>query len=134
MKIISKYKDENFAKVTIPQLIINTINDTLYVVIKNEEHLAMSDYLKDNYDIDFEEVFKEVTLDKFLVTKINGQYMVQLDPRIKLHLKGYTLVYILTLIDGGNLDVKGLHIVDKAFKYVKSNLEDIYRLHLKGGI
>lgn len=134
MKIISKYKDENFAKVTIPQLIINTINDTLYVVIKNEEHLAMSEYLKDNYDIDFEEVFKEITLDKFLVTKINGQYMIQLDARIKLHLKGHTLVYILNLIDEGNLDVKGLHIVDKAFKYVKSNLEDIYRLHLKGGI
>ena len=134
MKIISTFKDEIFASRVIPQLVINAINDTLYVTIRNKEHKAMKDYLEKEYEIDFEEIYESMTLDSFISTKTNGRYFIEINSFERVSNTNVNLKYILNFIDNGNLDVKGLHIVDKSMRYIQENLENIYQVYLKGGI
>lgn len=134
MKIVSTFKDEIFASRVIPQLVINAINDTLYVVVRNKEHKAMKDYLEKEYKANFEEIYKSITLDSFISTKVNGRYFIEINSFERISNTNVNLKYTLNFIDNGNLDVKGLHIVDKSMRYIQENLGNIYQVYLKGGI
>ena len=91
----------------------------------------MKEYLLKYYGVVLEEVLKDIH-NKFIVNK-NGNYsIIEVSPTIKVN--DYLYDNIVRLIDYGNVEVKGLHLVDESMKNIQSQLYVIYNLYEKGGL
>lgn len=103
------------------------------VIISRAKHLArgyrakkMNEYLLENYQVTIQDILKQI---EFLVNKRGNQWTVSVDNNIYETKTNLKLISLIKLIDYGNVQVKGIHIVDSSLKYVMKNLKRIYRLY-----
>ena len=136
MKIVSTYQDERFAREIIPKLIRLKINNNLNKCVQSKKDIKMRGYIGTRYGEEFDQIMKTLTCNEnaFIINKNGKQYIVEINPNIIVKSSGLSLEFLVRMIDYGNLDVKGLHIVDSAMKYVQLMIDDIYRLYMKGGL
>ena len=130
MKIFTSIKDERFLKEKVPKLIKINALERFYRLKPTGVHKLMDEYLLKQFKTSIEKVLEN--LDKIiLIYKTGTLYTIELDSSVTNthHISIYGLIQ---LIDFGNIDVKGLHIVDKAFNYIQNNLQMIYNLEVKG--
>lgn len=136
MKIVSTYQDERFAREIIPRLIRLQVKDNLNKCMQSKEDLKIKSYIRTKYDEEFGQIIETLlhNKDAFIINKNGKQYIIEINPNIVVKTNGLSLESLIRMIDYGNLDVKGLHIVDSAMKYVQLMINDVYRLYMKGGL
>jgi hypothetical protein len=130
MIIFTSIKDERFLKEKVPKLIKTYALERFYKLKSTGIHNLMDEYLLKQFKTSIEKVLEN--LDEIIIIyKIGTLYTIELDSSVTNthHISIYRLVQ---LIDFGNTDVKGLHIVDKTFNFIQVNLQMIYNLEMKG--
>ena len=91
----------------------------------------INEFLKDKYKIDVMTILKEMS---FSINKYNNTRTVSINNNTYDEKSQEKIISLLKLIEYGNLRVKGLHIIDRAFKYIKSHINELYKLYImKGG-
>ena len=90
----------------------------------------MNDYLKDNYEVDIKTIFKEI-INNILITTQDKDYKLTVNGNVFVN--NYNLDMLMRLVDYGNAEIRGLHIFNKAEKYIQDKLQALFTLHtLKG--
>lgn len=119
--------DDNFVKVYLPILTVMLIK--YYASMKNLK--PINDYLKKNYQITVDDVLDSI---KLSFNKCNNVCSLSIDNNIIEPKSQEKVIALVKLIEYGNLDVKGLHVVDSTFRYIQSHLKEIYTTYkMKGG-
>lgn len=119
---------ENFIKI-IPQFIIRRVLEQ----ISKNNYVAMQEYLKENYKVSIEDVVRELALKGFSYSKVKDLYIVRLNDNIKEEKSQEKLSTLIRLIDYGNLEIKGVHLINNSIEYIKDNILNIYRIYQMKG-
>ena len=110
------------------QYLPKVITNMLYNKIARYKDSKMNSYLSDNYDMQIVELLP--ILCDIKIEKYRYGYIMQINTnRSKINSK-YSVAEILHLIDYGNIEVKGLHIINNIFEYIRNNLNMLYRLYM----
>ena len=120
--------NENFVRI-IPQFIIRRVLEQ----IDKNHYIAMQEYLKENYKVSIEDVIKELALRGFSYSKVKDLYIVRLNDNIKEEKSQQKLSTLIRLIDYGNLEIKGVHLINNSIEYIKDNILNIYRIYQMKG-
>lgn len=96
---------------------LNNYLNTLY--IKN-----INDYLKKNYNLTLNDIYKLI-LKNLYISEQKDKNIIFIEDNIKI--KDYRLKEILSLIEYGNREVKGIRLLSRVFDYLKRNL---YYIHM----
>lgn len=130
MKLISNIKNEYFNGVILPTLVYKVMCSEYNHFIENKRIVGMNDYLLDEYKITVKDILDEIK-GNILVSKSGDKYNVFVDNNIKM---GELFVdNLMRLVDNGNMEIKGLHLFDTAFKYVEKRIDIFYNYYMKGG-
>lgn len=114
--------DEEFVKDFVPKIIIIRASN----FIKRKNTIMMNEYLRKNFDISLEDVINQL---KFSFNQYNNMYSLSIDANIYENKSHEKLISLVKLIDSGNLEVKGLNIINSSMYYVKENLKGLYALY-----
>lgn len=110
------------------QYLPKIITNMFYNKIAQHKESKMNSYLSDNYDMQIVELLP--ILCDIKVEKYRYAYIMQINMnKSKINSK-YSVAEILHLIDYGNIEVKGLHIINNIFEYIRNNLNMLYRLYM----
>ena len=84
-------------------------------------------YMQDQLNLNSWDVIRFLiyTVNSLKFTLNSDGYIVYLDKEHKLPDTNYSLESIMKLIDYGNIEIKGTHIMDNAFAYVENNIDRI---------
>jgi len=119
---------ENFIRI-IPQFIIKRA----FEQIEDKKYVAMQEYLKDNYKLSIEDVISQLATKGFSYSKVKDLYIIRVNDNIKETKSQEKLSTLIRLIDYGNLDIRGVHLIDSTLNYIKSNILNIYRIYQMKG-
>lgn len=118
--------DENFIKGFVPQIIISRV----LLLAKKKNTLQMNEYLKKTFNLNIEEVIKQI---RFSVNHYNDVYSLAINSNIFEEKTKEKVISLVKLIDYGNLEVKGLNIVNSSMYYVNNNLKSLYTYYQMKG-
>ena len=119
--------DEEFISKFIPQIIISK---ALWLS-KRMNTQKMNEYLKSQFNLSIEEILKQL---KFSTNHYNDTYSLRVDNNAYEEKSQEKLISLIKLIDYGNLDVRGLNIINLAIAYVSKNIKGLYKYYqMKGG-
>lgn len=118
--IISSKYSEDFVYRYLPDLLKQYIKEQLLLNKKSET----IKYITKHYAISLEELL--CFINYIRVSKFKNIYILDYDvvAKYKSKIPVRSILHILTY---GNIEVKGLHIIDKAIEFVAGNLNHIYR-------
>ena len=120
--------NENFIRI-IPQFIIRRVVD----LISTNKYVAMQEYLKEHYKLSLEEIIEQLATRGFSYNKVKDLYIIRINDNIEETKSKEKLSTLIRLVDYGNLEVRGIHLINSSIEYIKSNLLNIYRMfQLKG--
>lgn len=118
--------------------IMSSLPDTISKMVVREflktpasRRSLMAEYLSGGGLPSADEILREALGRLLITTEHNDIMTLAIDGNSTLH--GHRLDALLRLIDFGNADIKGLGCISKAFNYIQSNVESLYRLYLIGG-
>ena len=122
--------------------LINYIPEKLfnYVVLNlNEEKTSsLDEYLYKNLKIkNSSRDIIEYGLNNLFISDTGAEFLVMIDPTLNVPDSTENLLSVIKLIDYGNLEVRGLNLVSKAFDYVVMQVQNfvkVYRLTRGGGV
>ena len=114
--------DEEFVKDFVPKIIIIRASN----FIKRKNTIMMNEYLRKKFDISLEDVINQL---KFSFNQYNNMYSLSINANIYENKSHEKLISLVKLIDSGNLEVKGLNIINSSMYYVKENLKGLYALY-----
>ena len=120
--------NENFVRI-IPKFIIKRVLD----LINKNNYVAMQDYLKENYKLSIEDIIKELAIKGFSYSKVKDLYVVRINDNIKEEKSQEKLSTLIRLIDYGNLDIRGVNLINTTLNYIKDNILNIYRVYQMKG-
>ena len=127
---VSNDVDINFVKTTVKEYYLMYLNSCLNNRNKKAQIESMNDYLKDNYEVDIKTIFKEI-INNILITTQDKDYKLTVNGNVFVN--NYNLDMLMRLVDYGNAEIRGLHIFNKAEKYIQDKLQALFTLHtLKG--
>ena len=109
------------------EYIPKVFTDIVIYQLKQNEKSAMHTYIKEHYNLNFSDINKY--LDKLRIDRYAFGYVIHCDISDKTA-NGYYLREIFHVISYGNLEIKGLHIIDGALDYIRKNANVLYRLYL----
>ena len=105
--------------ITYYHLLFKNKNDTVRI-----EHF--NKYLKENYKVSISDILESV--DKNIVLSIQGDnYKLSVNEVVTIG--GRTLGMFMRLIDYGNSDIRGMHLFDKAEKFIQKKLQSLLTIH-----
>ena len=122
--------------------LINYIPEKLfnYVVLNlNEEKTSsLDEYLYKNLKIkNSSRDIIEYGLNNLFISDTGAEFLVMIDSTLNVPDSTENLLSVIKLIDYGNLEVRGLNLVSKAFDYVVMQVQNfvkVYRLTRGGGV
>ena len=83
----------------------------------------ITNYLKSSLNIDWSCMkFLNYMVNHLKTTSVNNEWIIYIDNYSVLPDTSYTLQSIARLIDMGNMELKGTHIITDAFNYVEKNM------------
>lgn len=119
--------DEEFISKFVPQIIVSR---ALLLASSKTTH-QMNEYLKKNFKLPINDILKQL---KFSTNRVNDTYLLIIDENVFEKSSNIRLISLIKLIDYGNLEVKGLNIINKSIDYVINNIKGLYQYYLmKGG-
>ena len=119
--------DENFIKEFVPQI----IRSKAFSLAKKRNVSQMNEYLKKNFDLTIDEVIEQI---RFSFNHYGNIYSLAINNNIYEEKTNEKVISLVKLIDYGNLEVKGLNIINSSMYYVNNNLKGLYRYYqMKGG-
>lgn len=118
--IISSKYSEDFVYRYLPALLKQYIKEQ---ILRNQKSDAIK-YINKHYAISLEELL--CFIDYIRVSKFKNIYILDYDVNVK-HKSKIPVRSILHILTYGNIEVKGLHIIDRAIEFVANNLNHIYR-------
>lgn len=120
--IISKEYPEEFVRKYLPALFFNIAKrETLQY-----QQSRMNDYLNKTYKISIVDVIPY--LKKVRVDAYRDNYILYLDSE-QLASEDAKIREILHVVNNGNIEVRGLNIIDKSLDYLIRNMARIYQLY-----
>lgn len=129
MRLRIPYDDEQFASVFIPRLVNKYVNN-LYL---KEITKKMDSYLNLNYGVSLNEILHSF-LANMSVYKSGGIFILEANKNEYMPNTSIKYEMFIRLIDNGNLEVKGLHLVDTTYNYFKNHMYFLYEMYAKGGL
>ena len=118
--------------------VYNFLMDKLEMVIDEYDYRgklkAMDEYLQNNLDI--KDKAKDILyyiIDKKRTFTEKDYYLVRLGDKRRYKKTKYSLEGLLSLIEKGNLEIKGSYVIRGAVKYISENLDSLYTLYLMEG-
>lgn len=132
MKIITRIQDDAFNKNVVPSIVkIKSMVRLKELYKYTKGKLPMKKFLWNNYHLVLDDVVK--VIDRYFIAhNCGGIITIEIDPLEKIN--GFNLLSIVQLIDNGNMNVKGIHLVDLSMKYLQSQINLIYKVYMKGGL
>lgn len=122
---------EDFIMSSLPGIILKRIVQEFQKTPASRRSM-MAEYLSGDGLPSADEIIRE-SLGRLLITTEHNDIMIlAIDGNSTMH--GHRLDALLRLIDFGNADIKGLGCISRAFNYIQSNVESLYRLYLIGGV
>ena len=119
--------DKEFISKFIPQIIISRA----LILAKKRNTQQMNEYLKKNLKLSIEEIINQI---EFSINETNDRYSLSINSNIYENKTHERLISLVKLIDYGNLEIKGLNIINTSMYYVNNNLVGLYRYYqMKGG-
>ena len=118
--------DEEFIREFVPQV----IRSRALILAKKKNTLQMNEYLKRNFNLTIEDVIKQV---RFLINHYSNVYSLAINSSIFEEKTKEKIISLVKLIDYGNLEVKGLNIINSSMYYVNNNLKSLYRYYQMKG-
>lgn len=115
--------NENFIRI-IPQFIIRRVFD----LINKNKYVAMQEYLKEHYKISIEDIVEQLALKGFSYNKVKDLYIIRINDNIEESKSKEKLSTLIRLVDYGNLDIRGIHLINSSIEFIKDNLLNIYRM------
>lgn len=121
---------EGFIMSSLPDILSERVVREFQMTPSDRRSL-MAEYLSGDGLPSAEEIIHEALGRLLITTEHNDILILAIDGNSAVH--GHRLDALLRLIDFGNASVKGLGCISKAFNYIQSNVESLYRLYLIGG-
>ena len=131
MYIVSEYKEEFFNFYVIPTLIKKQFKGNINKLRHDKLKLIMEEYILDKYDISFNDILTNL-INFISVHEVNGKYIISIDNIRNFPEVDEKFSTITSLIDNGNLEVKGLHLLDSAMRYIQNNIKYIHFMCERG--
>ena len=120
--------DEEFVSKFIPGI----VKERALLLSKRANTILMDEYLQSNYKISIENIINQL---RFNINHFGNIYSISVNNNIKESKSQERLSSLVKLIDSGNREIGGLHIVDSSMSYIKSHLKAIYNYYqMKGGM
>ena len=116
--------DEEFI-LLIPQFIIKRVREKL----NKNKYQAMQEYLQENYDVSIDDIITQLAIKGFSYSKVKDLLIVRIDDNIKEEKSQEKLSMFVRLINYGNLQIRGTHLIEDTINYIKSNILNIYRFY-----
>lgn len=125
------YLDENLTKEFINNFVVRALMLKIETSCIDATTTKMDKFLKDTYGIDVQTIVDNI---KIKVSKGNGHWIVGIDTNNVEKKSQEKVISLVKLIEYGNLEIRGLHVIDDAFRYIKEHLYALYKLYMmKGG-
>ncbi len=119
--------DKEFISKFVPQVIISRA----LILAKKRNTQQMNEYLKKTFKLSIEEIINQI---EFSINETNDRYSLSINSNIYENKTNERLISLVKLVDYGNLEIKGLNIVNTSMYYVNNNLVGLYRYYqMKGG-
>lgn len=119
--------DKEFISKFVPQVIISRA----LILAKKRNTQQMNEYLKKTFKLSIEEIINQI---EFSINETNDRYSLSINSNIYENKTHERLISLVKLVDYGNLEIKGLNIVNTSMYYVNNNLVGLYRYYqMKGG-
>ena len=101
---------------------------------KGIKYKRMNKYLKDNFKTTIEDVIQLLSKKGFKFGKVKSLYSISVNYNIIESNSQLKLDTLIRLIDYGNVDIKGINLINSAVEYACDNVLNIYRAYkIKGG-
>lgn len=129
MKVFIEIKDESFVHNEFIRYLHMEIVQNYNKIKYSFPCRKMDDYLKSHYATDVENIVYNFPL--FIkIYKFGQGYILTIDEALKNGDVLYST--LISLIDNGNMQIKGLHLFDTSLIYVYNRRKRIYHLYVKG--
>ena len=123
--IISKNYPKKFVYTYIPRVFKQLAYKKLVIHKKSK----MNKYLVDNYQLGIADIYP--LLNKIRIAEYKSFYIMHYDIDDRLKNKNRNHVReIFHVLCYGNLEVRGLHVIDGAFDYIAGNITSLYNLYV----
>lgn len=124
---VSDVISEEFIK-TLPFFIVQIIDENIKNN-KKRKYNKMNKYLQDNFKLSIDTVVDTLLKKGFNFNKVKHTYTITINYAIREPMTGLKIDSLVRLIDFGNTEIKGIHLIDTAIDYISNNILNIYRLY-----
>lgn len=125
------YLDEHLSKEFIENFVIKALMLKIEASVIDANTIKMDKFLEDTYGINVQTIIDSI---KIKASKVNSHWSVSIDNNIIEPKSQEKVISLVKLIEYGNLEIRGLHIIDASFRYIKKHLYALYKLYvMKGG-
>ncbi len=115
-----------FEKDFIINFLPKVINGRIKRTLRKKNLKPMNREFKLLYGINVNDVLNSL---QYSLSKSGDVYTLNINNNILEKKSGAKISTLVKLLDYGNLDVKGLDIVNSSFKYIEMNFEPLYRIY-----
>ena len=125
------YLDENLSKEFVEDFVIKALMLKIEASVIDANTRKMNKFLEDTYGINVQTIVDNI---KIKASKVNDHWSVSIDNNNVEPKSQEKVISLVKLIEYGNLEIRGLHVIDDAFRYIKEHLYALYKLYvMKGG-
>lgn len=121
---VKSSRGNNFIRRFLPELFISR----LYSKSKNKQYKRIFDYISNNYKISKKDIF-ETLKNNLIFSNYGANIVITSNDNIRLN-KDIRLSAILSLIDYGNLEVKGTNLINDIIDWLNNKIDHVYILYL----
>lgn len=92
----------------------------------------IDEYLKENFNIDLDTVIDNVC-ENLTIDEALGKYRIHVNFNRTEPITGQNINTLVNLIDYGNLEIRGINLINASFNYVQDHYTELYHLYLMKG-
>ena len=125
------FLDERLSEEFVENFVIRALMLKIEASLIDANTTKMDKFLEETYGINVQTIIDNI---KIKASKVNDHWSVSIDNNIIEPKSQEKVISLVKLIEYGNLEIRGLHIIDASFRYIKKHLYALYKLYvMKGG-
>jgi len=128
---MTMYLNRLFSESFVDNYVMRALKEKIKNNVHSKNTTALNEFLETTYGINIDKVLNSIEFSKSLYDTV---WVVSINDNTIEEKSQEKVISLVKLIEYGNLKVKGLNVINDAFKYIKSHLDVLYKFYqMKGG-
>ena len=125
------YLNGAFSRDFIEDYLIQLLYMKIRHILESKNTSRLDEFLYEKYGLNVATIIEQI---KFSINKYNDTWEISVNNNIVEEKSQEKLIALVKLIEYGNIYIKGLQIINEAFRYVNVHIKEIYKLYqMRGG-